>query len=175
MIEAMALRIAKAIKQAAPENTASVEVMKFSLEGVLQTLLTVFFIGIVGQVTGTLAITMAGIAAFVILRFFSGGLHLRHAMHCSLFSTILLSAAPHIPLTHNWTLAVTSGNLLLILIFAPSNIEGHARIPKKYFPLLKLISALIICTNFVFLSSTLAVAHFFQAISTITLKKEVIK
>ncbi|OXS53827.1 hypothetical protein B1A99_28430 [Cohnella sp. CIP 111063] len=171
MIESLALRIAESIKRADPDNTASVAVMKFSLEGIIQTLLTVLFIGTVGVITGTLGMTMLGALAFVILRFFSGGLHLRKAMHCSLLSTILLSIAPHISLNASWTVYFICINLVIIMIFAPSNIEGHARIPKKYFPLLKLISLLIIGVNFFFLSSTIAIAHFFQAVSTISLKR----
>ncbi len=171
MVEAMALRLAEAIKRIEPDRTASIAVMKFSIEVLMNTLITLFFISIVGFLTGAFGKTMLGLGAFVLLRFFSGGLHLSKAIHCSFLSVILISIAPHIPLSNTGILIIGGANLILILAFAPSNIEGHARIPNKYFPLLKLVSALIVSINFVFLSSTIVMVQLFQAISTINFKR----
>lgn len=171
MVEAMATRMAEAIKRIEPDRTASVEVMKFSLEVVINTLLTLFFIGIVGLITGEFGKTMLGLGAFVVLRFFSGGLHLSKALHCSILSVFLISIAPHIPMSKTGILVIGGINLIFILVFAPSNIKGHARIPIKYFPILKIVAALIVLINFLFLSSTIVIVQLFQAISTINLKR----
>jgi accessory gene regulator B len=171
MVETLALRIAEAIKRVEPDKTASVQVMKYSLEALLQTLFTFMFIGIIGLLTGAFGETMIGAFSFIILRYFSGGLHLRKAATCSLVSILLISIAPHFPLTERWVIIFGGISLILILLFAPSNIEGHARIPRKYFPALKLISALIVSSNFIFLESSIAMVFFFQAVTTIQLRK----
>ncbi len=171
MVEALALRIAEAIKKIEPDKTASVKVMKFSLELIMNSLITFFLIGVVGLITGAFGKTMMGLGAFMILRFFSGGLHLRKAMHCSLLSTLLIAAAPHISLSEPLIIVIGGANLILMLIFAPANIEGHARVQRKYFPLLKLISVALVSINFVFLSSTIAWVHLIQAATTAIFKR----
>jgi accessory gene regulator B len=171
MIESFALRLAEAIKRIEPEKTASVAVMKFSLEGIINTLITSFIIIVVGLSTSSLLSTFVVMGAVIVFRFFSGGLHLKSALHCSLLSISLISIAPHIPLSEKWVYILTATNLALILIFAPANIKGHARLPTKFFPLLKFISAIIICSNFGLLSSTIAIVHTFQAFSTIEIKR----
>ncbi|MDB4867395.1 MAG: post-translational modification of quorum-sensing peptide protein [Cohnella sp.] len=173
MVETLALRIAEALKRVESEKTASIEVMKFALEAILNTLITLALIVIVGIVTGSLGSTMLGFAAFAFLRFFAGGLHLNSAVHCSLLSAILISAAPHFHLVNNWIIMVGSVSLALILLLAPANIEGHARIPQKYFFILKLISAAIVCSNFFFLNSTLSIVFAIQAVTLLPFIKEV--
>ncbi|WP_239614962.1 accessory gene regulator B family protein [Cohnella mopanensis] len=167
MIDSIALKMAEAIKKAEPTKTASIEVMKFSLVVILHTALTVVFIVIIGIITNSLELTMIGLMSFIVLRFFSGGLHLKKAINCSIVSTILISVAPHIPLAPELTIIIIGISLLIALFLAPANIINHARIPKKYFPLLKLISVLLISSNFIFMSSTIAVAHLLQAITLI--------
>lgn len=171
MVERLALRIAEAIKKAEPEKTASVAVMKYALESILHTSITIGIIAIIGAITGKLGITMIGLGAFIFLRYFSGGLHLNKAIHCSIVSTILVSIAPHIPLSEMGIYVVASISVIIILIFAPANIDEHARIPLKYHPFLKLISAAIVSVNFLFINSTLAMVFLIQAITTINIKR----
>lgn len=171
MVETLALKIAKAIKKIEPDQTASVEILKFSLEFILNSLITLLVISAIGIFTGSIGQTLLGMAAFVLLRFFSGGLHLNKAMHCSLLTTVLIGAAPHIPLHVTGIWIATGISFVTILIFAPSNIEGHARIPKKYFPVLKAVSALIVLSNLIFMNPTISLVHLIQALTTISLKR----
>jgi len=171
MVESLALRIAETLKRIEPDRTASVAVMKFSLEAIINTAFTILFISIVGLLTNSIGETMLGVAGFALLRFFSGGLHLREALHCSIISVILISSAPHIPLNMEWVYYTGIISVVIVLLFTPSNMEGYARIPKKYFPLLKIISTLIVSLNFIFGSSTIAIVFLIQSITTITFKK----
>lgn len=171
MIESLALRIAKAIKKIEPNQTASVDVLKFSLEFLLNTVITFVIISIVGMITGEIAQTYLGLTAFVVLRFFSGGLHFEKALHCSLLTTVLITVAPHINISDLAIYVIMTVSFILIIVFAPSNIEGHAKIPKKYFPILKIISLLLILSNLFFLSSTIAIVHLIQATTTISLRR----
>lgn len=171
MVESLALRIAKAIKRVEPERTASVEVLKFSLEFLMNTFITLLIIVLIGTVTGKLGQTLLGLGAFVVLRFFSGGMHMGKAFHCSLLTTLLITLAPHLPLDKPFTIALSVVSAAILLVFAPSNIEGHARIPTKYFPLLKLASVLIALSNLVFLNATIALVQLIQAVTTVNLKR----
>jgi accessory gene regulator B len=175
MVESIALRFAEAIKRANPERTASIAVLKFSLVAILNTLITFTIIGSVGLATGSFGETLMGLIAFVLIRYFSGGFHLHNALHCSILSIILLSVAPHIYLSDLWTTIIVFVSMILLGIFAPSNIEGHARIPKKYFPVLKIAAVLVATSNLFIGSPTIALVYLFQAISTIRIKKGVRK
>ena len=165
MIDSVALKLAEAIKRTEPSRTASIEVMKFSLIVLIHTAITFSIIALVGILTHSFMSTMMGLLAFIILRFVSGGLHLKKAINCSIVSVVLITTAPHVPLTKDITIIITIVSLIIILILAPANIENHARIPKKYFPLLKGISAVIVCANFFILSSTVALVFLIQAIT----------
>lgn len=171
MIEKLALRIAHYIKKIEPEKTASIDVMKFSLEALLNVFFTLLFILVIGTISGKTLETFLGFVSFAFLRFFSGGIHLRNAVQCSIVSTILISIAPHIPLSHSGERIITILSLALILVFAPSNIEGYARIPKKYFPILKLISFIIVLSGLFIDFPTFTIICFIQAIAIVPLSK----
>lgn len=171
MVESLSLRIAQMIKRVEPERTASLEVLKFALIVLLNTMITVIAITVIGALTDSLVETLFGLTSFIILRYFSGGLHMKKAVHCSLISIICIVAAPHIPLTETGVIIVGMISLVLILVFAPSNIEGHARIPKKYHFLLKIVAAVIVCANFFLMSSTIAIVFLVQSSSTIRIKR----
>ncbi len=165
MIDSIALKLAEAIKRTEPSKTASIEVMKFSLIVVIHTAITFLIIVFVGALTHSLASTAVGLLAFIILRFVSGGLHLKKAIHCSIVSVIIITIAPHVSLTKELIIVITLVSLIIVFIFAPANIENHARIPTNFFPLLKAISVMIVFSNFFILSSTIALVYFMQAIT----------
>lgn len=173
MMEAIALKIAKKMKAIEPERTPSIEVMKFSLEGILNISVTIVISLLIGALTGHLGEVALGLLAFALLRFFSGGFHLHKSIYCSVLTVAIICAAPLLTLEREWFIAVTVGTLILLFVFAPSNIAGHARLPQKYFPLLKLISLIIVGSNFLFDSSTLAIVFFAQSLTTISFRKEV--
>jgi len=171
MVDMISFRIARAIKRIEPEKTASIDVLKFSLEILINTLFTISTVAIIGILSGEFSATMLGLGAFIVLRYFSGGLHMQKAIHCSMISILAISIAPHVPLTIEWTRIFGIASLVLVLVFAPSNIEGHARIPKKFFPFLKIISAILVALNFLPLNSTVACVFLLQSITTIRIQR----
>jgi len=175
MMESLALKLARAIKNIDQEKTASIEVLKFSLEGILNVAVTAILVIVVGLITGNLFEALIGLISFAVLRFVSGGVHLQKSFHCSLITTLIICLAPLMSLNQTWFIVVTGLSLILLLLFAPSNIEGHARLPKKFFPLLKLISLVIVSSNFLLNDSTIAIVFLAQSVTTIPiLNKEVI-
>lgn len=164
MIEKLALSIATSIKNVDAEQTPSIEVMKFSLITILHTLSTVIIVFIISLFLGEPLVTMYGMGYFMLLRFFSGGYHIHSSMLCTVLSVILMCVAPFIPLDKDFIFYVNIANILMMLVFAPSNIKGFAQIPEKYFPILKVVSVAIVASNFLFKDPTLAILTIFQSI-----------
>lgn len=164
MIEGLAERIAVSIKRANEQQTVSVDIMKFSLIILLNTVLIIVLIVICGFITGKLTETLLAFLSFAGLRIVSGGFHFKSAISCTIASTLLFAAIPHIPITMNQSIGMLLISLLLVGIYAPSNIEGHSRIATEKYPLLKGISLIIVGLNFIWLHPILTKAFFAQAL-----------
>ncbi len=173
MIEAISNRLAVKMKEINPEETASVEVMSYALQGILHNLITLITAIIVGSVLGQFWETLLAAACVAVLRWFSGGLHFKSALSCFLTSASVFIVIPLIEVSDQILLITNIVSLLLVAIFAPSNIRGHIRIPEKYFPLYKLASIIIVSINFFILTPIITIAFFVQSCTTITFKKEV--
>ncbi|XID93317.1 accessory gene regulator ArgB-like protein [Paenibacillaceae bacterium WGS1546] len=163
MFDKVALNIASWIKQQNPEQTASVAVMQFALIGLLNSALVFFIVITIGAVTGHFVNSLIASVFFVGLHFFSGGYHFKSALYCTLFSSSMIIASILIPLNSTWLLIVTIITFVIVAIFAPSNIENHARIPKKYFPILKVVSLCVVSVNLFLQSGSAGFAMLFQA------------
>lgn len=96
IIVSLSRQVAKAIHNANPEETSSVERLTALLAlqiikyGVVIASLTI------GAVTGAFWGTALSLATFVILRRMTGGFHFRNLDICFVVSTSVLSAIPHI-------------------------------------------------------------------------------
>lgn len=171
MIEHVAERAALRIKAANPGQTTSVDIMKYGLimafNGGSVLLLTVG----IGWLSGRPGDTLLTLGAFALLRFFSGGYHFKSAWACIVFSTALLSVLPHIPISSFWIWVLTAASVCMVALLAPSKIENQTRIPKKYFPILKMASICMVVLNFFLLSPILAKVFLSQAILLTRIKE----
>jgi len=180
VFDKIAFNVAGWIKQQNPEQTASVAVMQFALIGLLNSALVFFIVISIGAISGHFVDSLIASLFFVGLHFFSGGHHFKSAILCTLFSSTMIITSILMPLSDVWLIGITILTVVIIAVFAPSNIEGHARIPKKYFPLLKLISIGIVLINLGIQSDSACYAMLFQALlvlpySKLISKKEVIQ
>ncbi|MDT9725411.1 accessory regulator AgrB [Xylanibacillus composti] len=164
MIENLSLFLAIKLKKINPEETASVEVMKFGLAVLLNGSFILIISLLIGLGTGQFVGTLHVLAALALLRSVSGGYHLPTSEWCILISTAIITIIPHLPINSQWCILLTSSSLVLVLLFAPSKIENQTRIPRKYFPLLKVIATLMVASNFLFMSSAIAAAFFVQSV-----------
>ncbi|MEJ8548131.1 accessory gene regulator ArgB-like protein [Brevibacillus borstelensis] len=171
MIESMAEQIAVSIKRANEKGTVSVEVMKFSLTIILNTAIILVLITIGGTLTGKLPETLCAFLAFAGLRIVSGGFHFNTALLCTLASTLLLVVIPHVPITKYWDILLLFLSLLLVGIYAPSNLEGHSRIGRERYPLLKGLSLVIVGMNFIWLNPILTKAFLAQSLLLIRIRR----
>lgn len=172
MVEALAIRLANAIKRANPENTASIQVLKYGLIIVINFLTTVLTALLIGALLGRVDEVLIALAAFMILRAFSGGYHFKSSILCSLVTTIIvvIASMTTLPLMFSMVLNAVSG--LLVLLFAPSRIERQSNIPRQFYPFLKMISLLIVASNFAVQSDLLTAIFFFQSVSLIYFNRE---
>lgn len=159
--------IATWIKNANPEKTASIEVMEYALSIVINTVLIVSISLIIGFISDELIETAITLFSFALLRFFSGGMHLKSSFGCIATSILVCSIIPHLPeLSANWIFVVTFVSILLLLFFAP-HIDRETEIKKSFRPFLKWLSVVIVCSNFILCSSILAVIFLVQSLTVI--------
>jgi accessory gene regulator B len=81
-----------------------------------------------------------------------------------------MTAVSFANLTTNLSMIFTAVSLILILIYAPSGIERQSRIPRKYYPLLKLISFLLVASNLLIQADVLSVTFLIQALLLIKIR-----
>ena len=165
VLDSVATYLAKSIRNN-HKDSASEEVLVYSLIMVLNSVSIMFIVSVVGLFTGHFIESITALFAYALLRYFSGGVHLGSSITCIIFSSILLISIAHIPLPNgNTGLIMNIISLLFILWLAPKGLEGVSRIDPKYYPVLKIISAVIISSNFLLNSDVLAVAFIIQALT----------
>ncbi|OKP96831.1 hypothetical protein A3849_19085 [Paenibacillus sp. P46E] len=103
---------------------------------------------------------LIALVALIVLRRFSGGFHLPISL-CSLVTAILSTLAAGITLNHLFIHMFTALSLVAMMLFAPISFEGDDA--DAFHPLAKTISIVLIASNFVFQSSTLAMMFIFQS------------
>jgi accessory gene regulator B len=170
MIEQLAGKIAVKIKEASPEDTASVEVMKFALIGLLQNGITITAALIVGLVAGTFFEVFLAVASFMLLRLVSGGYHFSSMLACAIFSFSVFVAIPFIPVSDSMVHVLNAASLVLCLVFSPSNIKEHIRVSEKYFFIFKVLSIIVVSINFWISNPIVALGFFAQSLLLITFK-----
>ncbi|QUL53005.1 accessory gene regulator B family protein [Paenibacillus tritici] len=166
-MNSLANRIAIAIKNANPEETHSVEVMQYSLGIILNTLLIIVSTGFIGLIFGRFAECITFLLCFCVLRLTSGGFHLKTAMACNVVTTLLSTLLPSlITFSQSALLIANSISLIIVIIFAP-NPDQNARIPASIYPILKLVSIVMISSNFFLQSAVIGLAFLIQSLTVI--------
>ncbi|WP_411830809.1 accessory gene regulator ArgB-like protein [Paenibacillus graminis] len=170
MVDNLALSIAKRIKNTVPNHPSSVNVLKYALIVILNAVFGVALSLLISILTDKTSEVIVIILSFALLRQLSGGYHIKSSDGCVIVSVLLFTALSLISLNSTAVIVINSCSVLLALFFAPSKIDKQSKIPKKYFPYLKIVSVLLITINFYLQYSTIAMAFFVQCISLIRLK-----
>jgi len=165
VIDRAALRIAKFIRANNP-NAGSEAALKYSLSLLINTLSAVAISLAFCAMTGHLYQGLAVIACFLLLRYFSGGVHLSSSLACCLASVFLVVALAHVHFGYRHLgFAMDIVSLAIVLRKAPEGIEKVSRVDRKYYPLLKWISAAIVSANFAVQSPLLSAVFFVQSLT----------
>jgi len=141
----------------------SADVIEYALKIIFNTVLITALSMLVGVITGEPGKTVAVLVGFALLRFVTGGYHIKGAFACIAVSTVVMSVIPHISLPQGWTYGLTAAAFLLVAVFAPANYDKYAWATEKHYPLLKCIGLAIVASNFLFVSETLALTYIIQA------------
>ncbi|MEK3685789.1 accessory gene regulator ArgB-like protein [Paenibacillus sp. FSL R10-2736] len=159
MIELMADKMARGIKKRAPEHPATLAVLKHSLAILINTFSILVLTLVLGIVTEHIYETLAVLISFAALRMVSGGLHLRSGTWCVIVTTAMVLLVSHVGMTASLTWKITALSFILAAVFAPTDIQKQSRIPRKYYPVLKVLSMILVSVNF-FLGSPVVAASF---------------
>jgi accessory gene regulator B len=179
MIETASVYLAKKLKQMNTDETPPINVMRYSIKFILLNfiILPLLVIGS-GFIIGDLKPLLISAAGFIILRFFSGGVHINNAWGCAITSTLAFQLFVFVSMVINnhsvliWTLSAVS--LVLTVVFAPSNIDKQTKFKKENYKWLRIASISIILINILLIRNIwLTSAFFFQALTLIHRFKEV--
>ncbi|WP_310550169.1 accessory gene regulator ArgB-like protein [Paenibacillus glufosinatiresistens] len=163
----LAHKIALSIKRSNAEQTASVEVMQYALGIILNTLLVIAGSALLGWMFGFMAQSLLCLAAFVLLRFFSGGFHLRTAAACNVSSIFICVGLPLlVPYAESVLFILNAAALILMLVFSP-NPDINTQIPARLYPAMKGISVVLVLINFFVQSSVIGLAFLAQSLTVI--------
>lgn len=167
MIENAAGRVARHIKSVVPNHPVREEDMQHTLIIIMNTAAVVLFtlIGVLFTDRGSEVIML--LKCFALLRLVSGGLHLESSMGCAIVTAGTATLLSIINANTTWTISLTAISMLIVLKYAPSGIENQSRIPERFYPLLPVISFIIVASNLWFLSSMAAIAFFVQALTLV--------
>ncbi|TDF95798.1 accessory gene regulator B family protein [Paenibacillus piri] len=148
-------------------NAASQAVLFYALSLLINISLTIITVIVICSITGHLAKALLIIVVYTLLRFVSGGAHLSSSLACCIASSVIFITASHVEYDFYYIgLILNSAALLILLKTAPQGIENISRIDKKYYPLLKLFSVIIVASNYYFQLDFLSTAFFIQALHT---------
>ncbi|MBG9786589.1 accessory gene regulator ArgB-like protein [Brevibacillus laterosporus] len=170
MVEKFSKKLATLIHEANPQS--SVPVLNYSISVTLNFLAILIITILIGYFFDRLAETMTALLSFVLLRAFSGGYHLKSLDGCVVVTVGIMVLIPYIPMASITTVVLTAISALLVLIQAPNNVYDEVRVPREKHLFFKIVSVLIVCSNFVFISPILSLSFFVQSILLIP-KKEV--
>lgn len=167
MINIVSKRIASNIKSVVPEHPKSEQVLAYSISFLLNTISVILLTLLVSLFTGRIIEAVIVLFSFALLRQVSGGYHFESAWLCIVVSTVNVTLISYANFGYSTIIILTCISLLIALIYAPSRISKQTRIPKKYYPMLKALSMLIISTSFIFGSPVLATSFFVQSLTLI--------
>lgn len=165
-IDRSATAIASSIRKHNPE-AASQAVLFYALSLLINVVVTILIVVVISSITDHLNKALIVILLFTALRVVSGGAHMSSSLVCCIVSCFIFIASSHIEYNFFYLGFIFNTIALGILVkTAPQGIEGVSRIDKKYYPLLKLLSVIIVASNYYFQLDYLATAFFIQALHT---------
>lgn len=122
MIELISGKIVTRIKNADPDIKTSHEVLNYALILLIGKYMIISGIIIVGIITGSLFNSIVSYMSFAALRKYTGGKHMSSMSLCVVVSITILSLAPHIHFNDYTGIVINVISLILVLVYAPSNI-----------------------------------------------------
>lgn len=162
MLELLSQRIAIKLRKMDPEGTVSIPVMAHELGIRLNYATTIGLTALLGWASGELLLSLLSFILFVIMRKFSGGLHMESLTACAIISALIFSMIPQIQLDQTVVFIFTGIATIIYSIYAP-NFTTEC-VPSTSPRLCKIITVTLCLTNIFVGSSVLALTFLVQAI-----------
>ena len=97
-VNSIAEKIAIAIHNNTTQPESSINIMKYAIIDLINYIIMVSMVEIVCILTGDFWRSLIPLIAFPILRYFSGGLHLKHRNACNVLTSVFMLASVYIPI-----------------------------------------------------------------------------
>lgn len=164
IIDSLATKLARSIR-VNYQDAASEKSLKYALILLINTIITISIIFIICLFTHHLFEGFIVVTYFFVLRYISGGAHLYTSEACTMTSIIILTSIAHLHFNYwNYGFIINTVAVIVFCIYAPEGINQKvSKINPKYYPLLKIISILMVSSNFIFHSFMLSVLCITQA------------
>jgi len=171
MIERLAEFLAITIKKNGGDEAVSVSVLKFALTLLISIFLIFFFSGIIGFFLSSMFKIYLSLLVIGVLRYFSGGWHLKTGVGCVLFTVAVVTIISQIPtlmVSTQWILNLIS--VILAALLAPT---GHGQIIRSSRQRMrfKWVAITIIVVGALVRDSTITLSILFQSLTLITIKR----
>ncbi|OZB98077.1 accessory gene regulator ArgB-like protein [Paenibacillus sp. XY044] len=168
MIDLFSDKLSSYLKNKYPEELPALSIVRYSIKFLISNVLPIIIIilsSILFQMTKEVVI---GLLGFCILRMFSGGYHVKSAELCILTSvTVIYLIAIVGQQINSYMIVLDLISIILVGIYAPSNIKKQTRIKEENYRYLKLMSLIIVTSNIFIQSNILSVAFLIQSITLI--------
>ncbi|MBT2759909.1 accessory gene regulator B family protein [Paenibacillus sp. ISL-20] len=148
LIDNFVLSISSKMKSKYPLELPERDVLEYALKFIITNVIPIITIILYGIVSDNLINILLSLGAFSLLRMFSGGYHIKSPELCIVTSiALIISLGQFGYLMADYIVLMNIISLILVIIYAPSNIRKQTLIPEKYDMILKLISCVIILIN----------------------------
>ncbi|APB75656.1 MULTISPECIES: accessory gene regulator B family protein [Paenibacillus] len=166
-LDSIALDIATHIKTVVPDHPAPVNVLKHGIAVTINTVSIVLLTIGISVFTDKIQEAVLAMISFSMLRQTVGGIHLKSNIACIIVSTVLLTALSFASFNYNWIVITSIISIVLVLVYAPSRLEGKTRISKRHYPLLKFSGVAIIALNLWLALPVVGASFFVQSLTLI--------
>ncbi|WP_340032566.1 accessory gene regulator B family protein [Paenibacillus sp. FSL K6-1122] len=171
MIDSFATRISTRLVEKFPDELPPLGITRYGIKFLISNVVPVVLLLIIGLMLNIVSEVVICLISFSSLRMVSGGYHAKKPEACLVISTILIALIAKFGyLLSDYTLLMNSLSLVLVAIFAPSNIENQTKILKEHFKYLKAISIGMIIMSFLLNNFLISAALLVQSLLLIRLK-----
>ncbi|MFD2671762.1 accessory gene regulator B family protein [Marinicrinis sediminis] len=145
-----------------PDETASVEIMAYSIMNILQISLIVLISLMLGFYFSDLSSVLFSMIIFVVLRIFGGGHHFNTMSACIIASILIVFVVPYIQVSTVLIILFSCYSFIIHLFFAPNKIIVNSLSDQTKMKI-KIILCTLIVIGLVFQSSIMTIMFLIQS------------
>lgn len=171
MIDKFVNNLALSLVAQYPNELPPYGITRYGLKFICTNIIPIGLLLLVGLILNNYNNVLVSVISFSVLRMTSGGYHSKFPEICLLYSTMIIITVASFGSAFSgfeWIMSLIS--MILVVIYAPSNIENQTKILQKYFKLLKYISVLTVLIGSLFQNPIVSASMLAQSLLLIRLK-----